>query len=174
MNKLEELYDLANINNIDIHFFDLKHLNLLGVNIEKEELPHMIFLDHSLKQNNKLHLEILAHELGHYFSTIGNNIDNSYNYRCKLNQNKIENKANRWAYEYLICEKELIKAINKNITTLTDLADYFEVSIEFFIKRLKYLALKKQMLKLDKNRYLILTNLPSLYIYEDIGGHHVD
>ncbi|MGL4913911.1 MAG: ImmA/IrrE family metallo-endopeptidase [Romboutsia sp.] len=172
MSKLEKLYKLAEEFKIIIHFFDLKHIEVLGLNVEKENMPHMIFLDHSIKKDNKLHLEILAHELGHYFTTVGDFISNTKTYRHRLEATKCENKADRWAYDYLLPEQELIIAIKKNINTIDDLSSHFEVRTEFFIKRFEYLALRKQMLHLDKNKYLILTNLPNIYIYEDIGGHY--
>lgn len=172
MTKLEQLYTVADNHNIKIYFFNLKEIGCLGLNIEKEEVGHMIFLDRSLLNNQKLHTEILAHELGHFFTTIGNYVNKSSSYNNMLIKNKCENKANRWAYDYLIPEKELIKILKRKITKLEDIAEYFDVRVEFLIKRLEYLALSKQMIDLDNGKYLILTNLPNLYIYEDLGGQH--
>lgn len=167
MKKLEKLYKLANDLNISIHFFELKHIGVLGLNVEKDNMPHMIFLDHSIKQDNKLHLEVLAHEIGHYFTTVGNFIDTN-SYSCKLQNGKCENKADRWAYEYLVPEEELILAINKKNPNVYDLAEYLEVSLEFLTKRLEYLAFQKQTLYLGNNRHLVLTNLPNLIIHEPV------
>jgi hypothetical protein len=55
---------------------------------------------------------------------------------------------------------------------MDDLAYYLGVSVKILTKRLGYLALKKQMLDLGENKYLVLTNLPSLYVYESIGLKH--
>lgn len=168
MKKLEKLYKLADEYKIDIHFFDLKEIGTLGINIEKEGLPHMVLLDHSLKTDDMVHLEVLAHELGHYFTTVGNFINNTTIYSDSLEINKVENKADRWACEYLITEEELIKLLDDNVVDMDDLAYHLGVSVKILTKRLGYLALKKQMLELGGNKSLILTNLPSLYIYEDI------
>ncbi|MPM38456.1 hypothetical protein SDC9_85085 [bioreactor metagenome] len=167
MKKLEKLYKLANDLNISIHFFDLKHIGVLGLNVEKDNMPHMIFLDHSIKQDNRLHLEVLAHEIGHYFTTVGNFID-AKSYYSKLQNGKCENKADRWAYDYLIPEKELISILSKKNFNAYELSDSLEVGVEFLIKRLEYLALQKQTLYLGNDRYLALNNLPNLIIYEPI------
>ncbi|WP_018592573.1 ImmA/IrrE family metallo-endopeptidase [Terrisporobacter glycolicus] len=168
MNKLEQLYNLAFDLTINIFFFDLKAIGCLGLNVEKNELGHVIFLDNSLKNNNKIHAEVLAHEIGHFYTTIGNNLNNSSTYRDELYKNKVENKADRWAYNYLIPEKDLVVAIKKGITDMQELAEYFDVRLEFLMKRLEYLALLKQMIKLENNKYLVLTNLPNLHTYEDL------
>lgn len=171
--KLEKLYKLASDTKIDIHFFNLKETGSLGLNIEKEGLPHMIFLDPSIKHDNRLHLEVLAHELGHYFTTIGNFIKKSVIYSDNLHINKVENKADKWACEFLITEEEIIKSLNKSyITSIHDLANELDISINFAEKRLVYLSKQKQMLDLGNNKSLILTNLPNLYVYESIGGYY--
>lgn len=172
MTRLEKLYNLADKNNIKVYFFNLKEIGCLGLNIEKEEVGHLIFLDNKLKHNNKLHIEVLSHELGHHFTTQGNYISKPLSYLDKLQELKCESKANRWAYDYLVPKKDLIEAINKNIDNINDLADYFDVRTEFMIKRIEYLSLRTQMLCLDNGKYLILTNLPNLYIYEDVGGFY--
>lgn len=168
MNKLEALFNLAQKENIGIHWVELKEIGCLGLNVEKKGLPHMIFLDNSLRHDNELLLEIFSHELGHYFTTVGNFIKGNV-YSDSLQINKVENKANRWACEFLITEDEIITALNKNISTCDELADYLGVSTTILLKRLEYLALQKQMLDLSYGKYLILTNLPNFYIYNTIN-----
>ncbi len=165
MTKLEKLYNLADKNNISIHFFDLTEVGVLGLNVEKERLPHMIFLDLKLKSNKNLHLEVLAHELGHFFTTVGNILNNK-NYREILYNNKFENKADKWACEFLVSEEEIINALNKNIVNIYDMAEYLDVPLNILKKRLEYLALQNQSIKVSDNKYLILTNLPNIYLYD--------
>ena len=83
MTKLEHLYELARHEHIGIHFFDLKEIGLLGLNVIKENMPHMIFLDYSVKEHKRLHTNVLAHELGHYFTTVGNTLNNK-SYKNRL------------------------------------------------------------------------------------------
>ncbi len=166
MTKLEHLYELALHENIDIHFFNLREMGLLGLNVSKENMSHMIFLDISIKGDTKLHTNVLAHELGHYFTTIGNSI-NSTDYAQKILNNKCENKADRWACEFLISEDELVDAFNNNITSLHEIAEYLDVSIEIVLKRLEYLSLQKRTLRISDTKHLMLTNLPNIYFYDD-------
>lgn len=169
MTKTEKLHNLAEINNVSIHFFDLKDsVGTLGLNVKKDGLPHMIFLDHSLKNDIRLYTEVLAHELGHYFTTVGDLITNSRSYSKYIQNEKYETKANRWAYDFLIPVDEICNAIQNNIQTLYELAEYFDVYQDFLIKRFEYLALKHQTLSIDNNKTLILTNLPNIYIFEPI------
>lgn len=166
MTKLEKLYEIAREENINIYFFDLSQIGVLGLNVEKEGLPYMIFLDYSIKNNPLLHLETLAHELGHYFTTMGNLINTS-NYTEKLQVNKYENKAEKWACEFLISEEEIIKLINSKIDCVYEMAEKLEVSIEILNKRLEYLSRQKQILDLRNDKYLVLTNLPNFYVFDN-------
>lgn len=166
MKKLEKLYEVAQKEKIDIHWVDLKDIGCLGLNIEKEGLPHMIFLDPSIKNNSLTHLKVLAEELGHYFTTVGNFINNIKNYSELLRLNKCEDKATKWACEFLVTEKEIIEVINKGITCPYEMAYSLEVDTEVLIKRLEYLSFKKDLIHLGNNRYLVLNNLPNFYIYE--------
>ncbi len=168
MRKLDKLYKLADEHKIDIRFFDLKEIGTLGINIEKEGIPHMILLDDSLKLDAMMHLEVLSHELGHYFTTVGIFINNNTIYSDSLDINRSENKADRWACEYLITEEEIIEILNEKIVGVDDLADKLDVSVKLLSKRLGYLAIKKQMINLRNGKFLVLTNLPSFYIYEPI------
>lgn len=165
MTKLEKLYEIAREENINIRFFDLSQIGVLGLNVEKEGLPYMIFLDCSVKDNYLLHLETLAHELGHYFTTTGNLINTS-NYTEQLQVNKYENKAEKWACEFLITENEIIELINSKTTCVYEMAEKLEVNVDILHKRLEYLSRQKQILDLGNDKYLVLTNLPNFYIFD--------
>lgn len=170
MTKLEHLYELARLEHIEIYFFNLKEIGLLGLNVSKENMPHMIFLDTSIKKDKKLHTNVLAHELGHYFTSFGNSLSEN-NYTEKVLNNKCENKADKWACEFLVKENELIDALNKNINCVYDIAEYLDVDVEILLKRLEYLSLQKTTLRVSDTKQLILTNLPNIYLYEDAYTH---
>ncbi len=165
MTKLERLYELALNENIEIRFFNLKEIGLLGLNVSKENMPHMIFLDISIKSDVRLHTNILAHELGHYFTSLGNSI-NSNSYVGKILNNKCENKADKWAYEFLITEDELVDAFNAYPTSIEDVCEYLDVDLETLIKRLEFLSKKNTVLDLGNNRLLSLAGLPNIYIHD--------
>lgn len=127
----------------------------------------MIFLDNSIKKDRRLHTSTLAHELGHYFTSFGNSIEQT-NYTKKILNGKYENKADKWACEFLVPEQDLCDVLIKNITCIHELAESLDVDMEILLKRLEYLALQKQTIKISDTKCLILTNLPNLYFYEDI------
>ena len=170
MTKLEQLYEFARHEHIEIHFFNLKEIGLLGLNVSKKNMPHMIFLDTSIKEDIRLHTNVLAHELGHYFTSFGDSLTET-NYIEKVLNNKCENKADKWACEFLVKEYELIDALNKNINCIHDLAEYLDVDVEILLKRLEYLSLQKTTLRVSDTKKLILTNLPNIYLYEDTYTH---
>ena len=106
--------------------------------------------------------EILAEELGHHFTTLGDFSDKS-SYSKKLQVAKCENKALKWACEYLIPEDELIALLGQNMD-IFDMSKACEVTEEFFIKRLEFLKLEDKKLKVN-GKTLILDNLPYFYLY---------
>ena len=168
MTKLDMLYNLANKHNIQIHFFDLTITGCLGLNIEKENMPSMIFLDNSLKKDKNKHIEVLAEELGHFFTSVGISVGNIKTSSDKLELNRVENKADKWATNFLITDEEIINLVNKNITDINEMAEVLSVSYEIVLKKLKNLSITKQYLDLGNGKYLMLTNFPNLIIYQDI------
>lgn len=89
-------------------------------------------------------------------------------YSDKLELNKVENKADKWATNFLITDKEIISLVNKNITDLYEMADILSVPYEILLKKLKNLSITKQYLDLGNRKYLMLTSFPNLIIYQDI------
>ena len=47
------------------------------------------------------------------------------------------------------------------------MAEKLEVSIEILNKRLEYLSRQKQILDLRNDKYLVLTNLPNFYVFDN-------
>lgn len=168
MSKLNQLLELAKKEKIDIHYLDIKEMGVLGLYVKNEGLPHMIFLDNSIKNDKYKLIEVLSEELGHYFTSIGNSINNIHTYRDKLIVGKCENKATKWATNFLVNEDDIIKLINNNITCIYEMADIMGVSVEILMKKFEYLSKTKQMIDLKNEKYLNLTNLPNLIIYNSI------
>ncbi|MCC0652207.1 ImmA/IrrE family metallo-endopeptidase [Clostridioides sp. ES-S-0001-03] len=167
MKKLDALLDLAKNEEIEIYYTDKIADDIKGLYINKQGLK-IISLLNSLKQNKTKLIEILAEELGHHFTSVGNYVSSKNNYKNKILIDKTENKALKWAGEFLITEEEIIHVINSHATSVYEIAEELQVSINFLLKRLEFLSKKKSMLDLGSNRFLVLTNLPNFYIYEDI------
>lgn len=69
---------------------------------------------------------LLAEELGHYHTTVGNILNQS-----KVNNKKQELQARMWAYDKLIGLKGIIEAYQHGCRELYGTADYLEVEEEF-------------------------------------------
>ncbi|SCI82442.1 Domain of uncharacterised function (DUF955) [uncultured Clostridium sp.] len=166
MTKLEKLFNLAEKEGIGIYYKDLKSLGFLGLYIECYESPSMILLDDSLKSDYKKTYKVLLEELGHHYTSCGDSISCVDTYLEKLKINKCEIKAERWLCHYLISSDDLINAINKYPTSVEDICDYLNVDIEMLLSKLRFLALENKSLYLGNDRFLSLTNLPNISIYD--------
>lgn len=163
MNKLSKLFNLLESENIDFFFSNLKLFDKLGIYTNINGIP-VISIDYTIKYDKIKLLEILAEEMGHHFTTVGD-YSNPNTYQDILMANKCENKALRWATEYLLPESEICNLISKNIDVY-EMAAAAEVSVEFFMKRLEFLSLEKNTLNINGD-ILVLDNLPMFYLYKD-------
>lgn len=76
---------------------------------------------------------VLAEELGHYYSTIGNILDQK-----KIQNRKLERRARAWAYKKLVPLYKLVEAYKDGIKNRFELAEYLQVTEEFLDEALKY------------------------------------
>jgi len=75
----------------------------------------------------------LAEELGHYYTTVGDILDQS-----KVENRKQEKIARAWGYERLIGIIDLVNAYKDGIRNRYELAEYLEVTEEFIGDTLNY------------------------------------
>lgn len=68
---------------------------------------------------------VLAEELGHYHTTVGNILSDSYDDR------KQEYKARLWAYDKMIGLERLVDAYLAGCETIYDAAEYLDVTTQF-------------------------------------------
>lgn len=80
---------------------------------------------------------ILAEELGHYHTSVGDILD-----QTKLPNRKQEQRARRWGYEKLIPLDKLIAAHKAGVYSGHELAEYLNVTEEFLAAALQYYAVK--------------------------------
>ena len=69
---------------------------------------------------------ILAEELGHYYTTVGDILDQN-----DSNSRKQERTARRGAYEKLVPRSSIETAFKKGYTTLWEVAEYLNLDEEF-------------------------------------------
>jgi len=76
---------------------------------------------------------VLAEELGHYYTSVGDILDQS-----KIENRKQERRARAWAYERLVSLKKLIEASNQGIRNRYELAEFLGVSERFIEEAIQY------------------------------------
>ncbi len=123
MNTLD-MYKIAENENIDILNYSWTNTKARIFEIENN---YYIALDNKNIKNSIEEKEILAEELGHYYT-------NSLYYlnSDKVLKDKCEKRAIKWAYSVLIPLQKLKEKIIQGFN-LYDLADYFNVDIEYMI-----------------------------------------
>lgn len=72
---------------------------------------------------------ILAEELGHYYTSVGDIIDQK-----DINNQKQEKMARKWAVNKLVKIDKLIEAVKYGCENLFEIAEYLDVTEEFLIE----------------------------------------
>lgn len=131
MADLLDLYDLAEIHNIGVYWFDLGAAESLSLQMEDGSCA--IAMDPWRLPTVADETVKLAHELGHcetgsFYSR----------YAARDVRQKHENRANKWAYKKLIPEDELKNAVRQGYHEPWELAEYFGVTEAFLRGALKY------------------------------------
>lgn len=94
-------------------------------------------------KNNKIYLRkdmgliqktcVLAEELGHYHTTVGNILDQSI-----VSNRKQELRARAWAYEKLLKPKSLIDAYEHGCKNKFEIAEFLNITEDFLGEALEY------------------------------------
>lgn len=69
---------------------------------------------------------VLAEELGHYYTTVGNILDQS-----NLENQRQEFRARIWAYEKILSIEKILEAASHGYTEPHDMAEYLDMDEEF-------------------------------------------
>lgn len=129
--ELNELYNLAENENITIFDWHVQDIDGIYLNYDKINAIGLNYDEFGTYIDEKC---TLAHELGHYFT------QSIYPISCQ-NQiliDKSEYKANKFAINILIPYEDLKLAIKKGVTTIYNLAEYFEVKIDLMLFAINY------------------------------------
>lgn len=100
---------------------------------------------------------ILAEELGHHYTTVGNILDQS-----SISNRKQELRARIWAYNKLIGLTGIIKSYEHGCQSIAEMADYLEVTEEFLHEALSHYR-SKYGLSTNIDRYIIYFE-PALFV----------
>lgn len=80
---------------------------------------------------------ILSEEIGHYKTSIGNILD-----QTKLENIKQENIARAWGYKKLMPLTNIIKAYKYGCKNKSEIAEYLDITEEYFLETLEYYKLR--------------------------------
>lgn len=122
MNKLELLEQEAYNDNIKIHNFYLGEENLKG-----------FYMDNNIALNTSINNSaertcVLAEELGHHYTTVGNILDQSI-----TENRKQEHRARVWAYRNALGLSDLIEAYKHGCCNRYELAERLNVTETFLL-----------------------------------------
>lgn len=144
MNKYEELLNDANKSNIVVtDQFDLSGTRIKG-----------LYCDGTIALNRDMYIEsektcVLAEELGHHYTTIGNIMD-----QTDVSNRKQERRARIWAYHKLLSLNDLIDSYKCGCRNQFEIAEHLNVTEEFLVDCLEYYK-EKYGLYVRKDNYLI-------------------
>lgn len=128
MNNYEKLLNTADKENLIV----IENYNFSNTRIKGLYCDGTVALDENVKKQTDKAC-ILAEELGHYHTTVGDII----------NQNKTENRkqelhARVWAYNKLIGLRGIVDSYIYGCRSTYETAEYLEVTEEFLIEAMQY------------------------------------
>ena len=124
MNVLD-MYNIAEKEHIDVLNYNWTNTKARIFEIDKN---YYIGLDNKQINNSIEEKEILAEELGHYYCNALYYINSSQEMK-----DKCELRAQKWAYNILIPYHKLKEKLLEGLN-IYDLADHFNVDVEYMIK----------------------------------------
>lgn len=151
MKKLNELFQIIERENIIFEETNIHNKNSKGIYLNIPGMPPAIGVSKSIVNNKCKYISIVAEELGHHFTGVGNLAVKSIDYSEKLQKNKKEHKAKFWAANFLISDEEFVQALYDCISTQCDMCDHFNVTDEI----LKYKILS---ILHDEDKYNSIRN----------------
>lgn len=155
-----EIFSLINELNIQL-VYEVLPDTINGVYYENNDTP-LIIINKKIT-SSKLVRCVLCEEIGHYFTCIGNIAGGQLSKNRSLTYHKYENKALKWATDYLIPTKELLNKLQYN-QDIESLMYYFDVTSTFLLDKLYFMSLKSTIWNLPNEKKLILSELPNIYI----------
>lgn len=151
MKNLNTLLKIIDNESILLEEVDFIHTYMEGIYFKVPGLPPTIGIKKSITSDEKKYISVLAEELGHHFTTIGDLTAECFTYSDKIVKNKKELLAKRWATNFLISDSEFVNALYSCTPTIYDLSEYFNVTEEI----IKY---KMLFISYDEFKYINIIN----------------
>jgi Zn-dependent peptidase ImmA (M78 family) len=147
------LFQLAEYEGIAIEWREMHHVQGIYIHAPGAYKP-VIALSNTLHTQERKLRCVLAHELGHHFTTSGHYII-AANSTSSIYATKNENLATKWAVNLLIPTDIFLECIKNNMNAY-ELCNYFYVLPEF-------INVKSELVKNNKNLADIVSELNASY-----------
>lgn len=129
---------------------------------------HAIFINEAVIDRPRLYRSVLAEELGHHFTSSGVSAPlRCMSYRDRIDHDRCELMALRWAADFLIpTEGLLAKLSGLRQVTLNALAAVFDAEEYLILRKLEAMAAQKKVWVLAGGKMLALHSYPDVYLYD--------
>ena len=130
MSKEDELWAIIEREQIVVIYQDLQAVGgRHGAYYFEPEVGPIIALDHSTLKSDRLHLSVLAEELGHHMTVPERSTTMHWNYSLDIQESRDEVRALRWATDRLLPTFESIDVIQfGGVRSTLELAEHFGVT----------------------------------------------
>ena len=170
MGRIEDLHQLIESENIILDITEKLPENVDGIYLKSNDSFPIIGINSNIVQDKIKYSIILTEELGHHFTSVGDSrvMFNSYTKRLQLDKSEI--RALKWATEYLLPLEKLKPAFLKmHYRQIDSITQELEVTQEFLLARLKFLSHRFDYIDLDDKKAILLTTLPNICTIEKLG-----
>lgn len=121
---------------------------------------NVIWINKVISVTNEKHC-VLAEELGHYHTSIGNILDQS-----NLDNRKQEKQARAWAHKKLIPLSRIIEAYKEGVNNRYEFAEYLNVTEKFLLEAIESLKERYGMCARLDNYTIFFEPLAVLEMFE--------
>ena len=155
MNKFEELCQTASDTNVDVIDYPFTSKRIKG-----------LYCDGTIALSKDMYIEtekacVLAEELGHHYTTVGDIIDQK-----ESENRKQERRARVWAYHEMISLSDLVDCYHSRCQNQYEVAEHLNVTVEFLIDCLAYYKEKYGLCTKQDNYLIFFEPLGVLELYK--------
>jgi len=165
--KLKLLFDIADAEHITINYYPLDKPTF-GVYYSSKETGPIIGISTKIENDEDQLMLVLAEELGHHFTSVGESVGPYYHHADRVNLDKVEEAALRWACDTLVPTEELISCIKNSTDTLHDVSKRLHVSKKILHEKLRFLSLQHSFIQINDNLALVLSGFPNICLYKPL------
>ena len=140
-----DLLQLSTENGIHIEFYNFKSPTE-AIYVSTPNYPPLIVLSKKLYSSCSHLRSVWAHELGHHFTASKSTVQEVFQYTDRIDCDREECRAWRWAVNYLVPEDKLTAVIDHGIVEPWELAEFFGVDQKVIDLRFEFIKQKRMIM----------------------------